>query len=168
MSAKALAEAFAAKRRRAEVVPQFMPSVRKDRGLYFLEELMNIKERATKTHESGFNCAQSVFCACEEYTQLDEKVALAVSGGFGGGLRCGEVCGAVSGGVMALGMVCQYNDSSDLATKAEIAALASDYTSKFEAKYGCIRCVDLKKRGHPCKELIEYAAQLAEDMIKEK
>ena len=51
---------------------------------------MDVKKLATEYHEKGFNCAQSVLCACGAYTGLDEKTALAVSGGFGGGLRCGE------------------------------------------------------------------------------
>ena len=129
---------------------------------------MDVKKLATEYHEKGFNCAQSVLCSCGKYTGLDENTALAVSGGFGGGLRCGEVCGAVSGAVMAMGMCCQYNDSSDLETKAKIAELAKYVTGQFEEKYGVLRCVDLKKAGKPCAELIEYCAQLSEETIKGK
>ena len=86
---------------------------------------MDVKKLATEYHEKGFNCAQSVLCACGEYTGLDEKTALAVSGGFGGGLRCGEVCGAVSGAVMVMGMCCQYNNASDAETKEKIAELTA-------------------------------------------
>ena len=129
---------------------------------------MDVKKLATEYHEIGFNCAQSVLCSCAEYTGLNEKTALAVSGGFGGGLRCGEVCGAVSGMVMALGMCCQYNDNTDLDTKAKIAELAKNSTADFCEKFGFLRCVDLKKAGKPCAELIEYCAELAEKTIKEK
>ena len=69
---------------------------------------------------------------------------------------------------MAMGMCCQYNDSSDLETKAKIAELTKYVTGQFEEKYGVLRCVDLKKAGKPCAELIEYCAQLSEDTIKEK
>ena len=48
---------------------------------------MDIREKAEKLHKSGFNCAQSVLGACGEYTGLDENTALAVSAGFGGGVR---------------------------------------------------------------------------------
>jgi len=37
---------------------------------------MGIKQEATRIHESGHNCAQSVFCACREYTGIDDKTAL--------------------------------------------------------------------------------------------
>jgi len=129
---------------------------------------MDVKKLATEYHEKGFNCAQSVLCACGEYTGLDEKTALAVSGGFGGGLRCGEVCGAVSGAVMVMGMCCQYNNASDAETKEKIAELARTVTGKFKEEYGVIRCVDLKNNAHPCAELIEYCAELAEKIVKEK
>ena len=70
---------------------------------------MEIREEATKLHESGFNCAQSVLCACGKYTGLDDKTALALSAGFGGGARCGEICGALSGAIMVLGLTNPYN-----------------------------------------------------------
>jgi len=129
---------------------------------------MDVKKLATAYHEKGFNCAQSVLCANAEYTGLDEKTALAVSGGFGGGLRCGEICGAVSGAVMAVGLCCPYVDETDLETKQKIAELAKSVCAQFKEEYGVLRCVDLKKAGRPCAELIEYCAALAEKTIKEK
>lgn len=66
---------------------------------------MDIGQRALDYHKSGYNCAQSVFAACCEYTGMDEKTALAISAGFGGGARSGELCGAVTGAIMAEGLV---------------------------------------------------------------
>ena len=127
---------------------------------------MAIKEEAVKLHKSGFNCAQSVVCSCGEYTGLDSKTSLAVSGGFGGGVRCGEVCGAVSGGIMAISMAFPYADSTDLAAKDKIAALTCEFTSRFKEKFGCLRCADLKKPETDCNEFIAFAAALAEEIIK--
>lgn len=129
--------------------------------------MKNIEKKATEMHESGFNCAQSVLCACGEYTGLDEKTALAISGGFGGGVRSGEVCGAISGAVMAIGMTVQYTDTSDAETKAKIAQLAKSCVESYKEKYGCVRCAELKQAGISCAGLIEYGAKLAEEMIKE-
>ena len=64
---------------------------------------MDIGQRALDYHKNGYNCAQSVFAACCEYTGMDEKTALAISAGFGGGARSGELCGAVTGAIMAEG-----------------------------------------------------------------
>ena len=128
---------------------------------------MGVREKATMMHESGYNCAQSVFSALGEYTGLDEKTALAISGGFGGGLRCGEVCGVVSGAIMAIGMVKQYNDCTDLETKDKIAELTREFVARFSAKYPCLRCNDLKAKEISCPALIEDAAEIAESIIKE-
>ena len=58
---------------------------------------MTVSEKAVLLHGQGYNCAQAVLAACGEYTGMDEKTALAISGGFGGGMRCGEMCGARGG-----------------------------------------------------------------------
>ena len=128
---------------------------------------MDIREKAEKLHKSGFNCAQSVLGACGEYTGLDENTALAVSAGFGGGVRSGEICGAISGAVMAIGMA-QQKDPADPETKAKTAAQTKELVKAFREKYGCVRCFELKQAGVSCAELIEYAAQLAEEIIINK
>lgn len=127
---------------------------------------MDIKELAIKYHDSGFNCAQAVLCACAEYTGLDEKTALAVSAGFGGGLRSGEVCGAISGAVMALGLANPFTDSSDTAAKDKIAALAKDCVAAGKEKFGCIHCSELKGDKSNCPYYIGEMAAFAEEMIK--
>ena len=128
---------------------------------------MGVKEDAIKFHDSGYNCAQSVLCACGKYTGLDEKTALALSAGFGGGVRCGEVCGAVSGAVMALGCAFPFTDSSDIESKNKIAKLSKCVSADFSENYGCLRCLDLKRSGHSCGELIAHGAELAEKIINE-
>ena len=126
---------------------------------------MDIREKAEKLHKSGFNCAQSVLGASSEYIGLDENTALAVSAGFGGGVRSGEICGAISGAVMAIGMA-QQKDPAEPETKAKTAAQTKELVKAFREKYGCVRCVELKQAGVSCAELIDYTAQLAEDAIK--
>lgn len=128
---------------------------------------MGAKEKARALHESGFNCAQSVLCALGSYTGLDEKTALALAGGFGGGVSCGEICGAASGAVMALGMACPYTDAARPEDKAAVRKVAASFNRAFREQYGCLRCVDLKRAGHPCDELIDFAAEKAEAMLND-
>jgi len=140
---------------------------------------------ATKLHDSGFNCAQAVFCSLTDITGLDEKTALSITGGFGGGMRAAEVCGAVSGAVMALGMAFPYNDSTDMAAKDKINDLTREFHARFKKEYGSIICRNLlgydmtteegvaliKETGvnkKVCPEVIEGAAKIARDIIKEK
>ena len=126
---------------------------------------MVIKEEATKIHESGFNCAQSVLCACREYTRLDDERALAISGGFGRGVQCGEICGALTGAVMALGLVYPFNEESDIAAKERIALLTEECIEKFQDEFGCLRCEELKLGEHSCARIIERSAELVEAII---
>ena len=128
---------------------------------------MNIREKAEQLHKSGFNCAQSVLGASSEYFGLDSNTALAVSAGFGGGVRSGEICGAISGAVMVLGMARQKN-LTEPETKAETAAQTKALVETFREKYGCVRCHELKEAGVSCDELVDYAAWLAEEIIKNK
>ena len=121
---------------------------------------MGIKEEAVLLHAKGFNCAQCVLSACGKYTGLDEKTALAVAGGFGGGVRCGEICGAISGAVMALG-------AAEAESSSRVAALTKRCTGAFRDKFGAVRCLDLKRAGVPCDDLIAFGAETAEKLMKE-
>jgi C_GCAxxG_C_C family probable redox protein len=128
---------------------------------------LSVQEESIRLHDCGFNCAQSVLAALGSYTGLDEKTALSVSGGFGGGVRCGEICGAASGAVMALGLAFPYADGEDADAKARIAKLTVAMNRDFIKQFGYIRCQDLKRNGIPCDELIAWAARHAEEIIKD-
>lgn len=139
---------------------------------------------ATQLHDNGFNCAQAVFGSLTDITGLDQKMALTIAGGFGGGMRAAEVCGAVSGAVMALGIAFPYNDSSDTGAKDKIAALTREFHKRFKEEYGSIICRNLlgydmeteegaaaiKETGvgkKICPPIIEGAAKIARDIIRE-
>ena len=128
---------------------------------------MGAKEKAASLHGNGFNCAQSVLGALGEYTGLEESAALAISGGFGGGACCGELCGAISGAVMALGLTHPYCSRGDTEAKLLIRRMTAEFIRDFRETYGCVRCVELKRSGHPCPQLIEYAAEQAENMLSD-
>ena len=63
-------------------------------------------ERAYALFCEGYNCAQSTFAALCPLTGLDQKTALRLASGLGGGVaRQREVCGAVLGMSMAAGLL---------------------------------------------------------------
>ncbi len=128
---------------------------------------MTIREKALDFHARGFNCAQSVLCSCGAYTGLDEQTALALSGGFGGGCRCGEICGAVTGAIMAVGLCSPYCVEGDQKAKEKIAALSRALTSAFREKFNALRCEEIKIDMVHCNAYIEYMAELVEQTIKE-
>lgn len=129
---------------------------------------VGIGEEAVRLHTEGFNCAQCVLCSCGKYTLLDRDTALAVSGGFGGGVRCGEICGAITGAVMAVGLANPFTDGEDRTAMTRIAQLSKGCSAAFREKYGAVRCLDLKRAGISCDELIAFGAETAEKLITNK
>ncbi len=130
---------------------------------------MDIGKKAQSYHDRGFNCAQSVFCSLGEYTGLDEKTALAVAGGFGGGLKSGEVCGAISGAVMALGLCFPYTDETRPQDKARIYDLAHRCVEECGQKCGKVTCRELLAQAGgtgSCGFYIASCAEIAEKMIR--
>ena len=97
---------------------------------------------AYQYHQDGFNCAQSVVGAFQDLLGMDEKQAMAMAGGFGGGVggSHAELCGAVSGGVLVLGLLTPHTDSADKEGKRRIYAVAKEFRSRFEAVFGLTRC----------------------------
>ena len=49
----------------------------------------------------------------------------------------------------------------------KIATLAKALTRDFHDNFGCVRCLELKRKGISCDELIAYEAVKAEKMIKD-
>ncbi len=149
---------------------------------------MNEKERAVELFKEGYNCSQSVFVAFCHRFGIDEETAKKISAGLGGGLgRMREVCGAVSGAAMVIGSICAGVDGEDSESKQKNYELVREFADRFKKENGSIICRELlgldiemeksaqpekrtaeyyKKR--PCVELVECAAEILEEMIKEE
>ena len=130
---------------------------------------MDIGQRALDYHKSGYNCAQSVFAACCEYTGFDEKTAAsALSAGFGGGARSGELCGAVTGAIMAEGLVFPFNDGQDTEAKGTDSQLSQSSASPLHAKSTAMCAAPDLQGNIDCSEILAFMAKTAEDNSKEK
>lgn len=126
-----------------------------------------IIEDAVALRDSGYNCAQAVLCALRDYTNLDDKTALAIAGAFGGGVGSGEICGTIVGGLMAVGIKNPYIDNTRPEDKKTIRNLATGFCRTYNEKYGCCRCKDLKLNGIDCGELVAFGAETAIKIIEE-
>lgn len=49
------------------------------------------------------NCSQTILRVYAEELGMDENLAAALAGNFGGGMKCGSTCGAITAGLMVLG-----------------------------------------------------------------
>lgn len=91
---------------------------------------------------SEFNCAQTVFSLHANELGIDEKTALRIASGFGGGMTCAETCGAVTGAYMVIGMK-HGHDISDAEKKAATKLNIQNFNRKFEKEHGSLICKKL-------------------------
>ena len=146
---------------------------------------MDRRKLAHDLFYEGCNCSQAVFCAFEDLTGFDRETSLKLASGFGGGIgRLREVCGAVSGMILAADILYGYTDVSDPIKKSEHYKLVQALCKRFSDEAGSIVCRELLGlsgasepyspprteefyRKRPCPYLIELAAGILEDYIKE-
>ncbi len=105
---------------------------------------MNNTEKAVAFFKEGFNCSQSILATFAPQLGLDEKTALKIACGFGGGMgRQGCTCGAVSGAYMVLGLKHGHTDAKNTDAKAETYELVQEFAELFRARNKTTRCNDL-------------------------
>ncbi|MBQ8537429.1 MAG: C_GCAxxG_C_C family protein, partial [Clostridia bacterium] len=104
------------------------------------------EQRAQALFLEGKNCAQAVLAAYKDWLSLDEKTALTVAAGFGGGMgRTRSVCGAFS----AMVMLAPYFVGPDGETeenRAQVYAKVQAMKRAFEEANGSAICADILKR----------------------
>lgn len=144
-------------------------------------------ELAYRYHREGYNCAQSVVGAFSDQLGITKEQAMAVAGGFGGGVGQSheELCGAISGGVIVLGLLHPHAEGADREAKRKIGALAGEFRRRFAETFGGLtRCGELL-RARPeangntaaalrlgitahCDVMIVTAVEIIENMLKEQ
>lgn len=141
---------------------------------------MNQKvEKALKLFDDGFNCSQSVIGAFCSKFGLDEELAMKLTCGFGGGMRCGEVCGAVTGAIMVIGLRYGQYKAEDKESKTRCYDLTSKFMEEYAKRNNSVICRELLgfdlrdtearaklsgKIGEVCPNAIRTAVELLEEM----
>ena len=115
-------------------------------------------EKVLEFHKKGYNCAESIIKAFNDDTNLDIPVSIASP--FGGGMSVGSTCGAITGALMAIGALKGRNTIEE---KNNSRVLSREVINKVREKYGTLECIELKKKGITCDEIIKYAY----DILKE-
>ena len=101
-------------------------------------------ERANALFCTGYNCAQSTFAALCPLTGLEEKTALRLASGLGGGVaRQREVCGAVLAISMAAGLLRGYDAADAYEEKIDTYAMIQQLCGDFKKIHGSIICREL-------------------------
>lgn len=136
-------------------------------------------ERAAELFGKGFNCSQAVFAAFCDKFGMDEKPALKVASGLGGGVgRMREVCGAMCGAAMVAGMVYGDDTGENREAKSYTYKKVQEIAAEFKKTNPSIICRELLGLSKNCavtpnaeKRTAEYykkrpCAQIVEDAVK--
>ena len=144
---------------------------------------MTHAEKAEALFLEGYNCAQAVFAAFCDLTGLEEKQALKLASGFGGGVGgMREVCGAVSGLTLTLSALYGYDTPNDRAAKLALYHSVQAAAERYREQNGSIVCRDLlgydltkpdemaciKEKGlfgDICPKMIKSAVEILESVI---
>lgn len=127
----------------------------------------------TRVHEyyweADLNCAATMLKILGEIfgVTLDPQVIAAATGMHGAG-KYGAQCGLVEGSLMFAGI---YGEQLGLGAE-RIAALCNDFASRFEARFGSLRCRELRPQGfrpedppHLCEGKTRIAVNFTADFI---
>ena len=118
-------------------------------------------EKVLEFRKEGYNCAESIIKAVNEDTNLN--IPLSIASPFGGGMSVGGTCGAITGTLMAVGALKGRNSSDE---KNNTRVLSKEIINKVKEKYGTIECIELKRRGVTCDEIIKYTYDTLKEYAK--
>ncbi|MBW6411208.1 C-GCAxxG-C-C family (seleno)protein [Clostridium weizhouense] len=118
-------------------------------------------EKVLEFHKEGYNCAESVLKAFNEENGLNIPVSIASP--FGSGMTVGSTCGAITGTLMAVGMLKGRNTNEEVNNSRTVTR---EVINKVKEKYGTIECIELKKKGVSCDEIIKYAYDILKEYSK--
>lgn len=154
------------------------------------EELEARVNRAVDYFMQGYGCCQSVVAAFADIYGLDEKLALEIAAGFGGGVgKMRMMCGAVSGLVMLIGLEEGQTEGADNEGKSHCYKIVQQLLEESKQQNGSIICAEIlglkgyekaansyvasertaeyyKKR--PCAAKVESAARIFADYLEKK
>jgi C_GCAxxG_C_C family probable redox protein len=117
--------------------------------------------RVVEFHGQGYNCAESILKCINEEKNL--SIPVSIGSPFGGGMMVGDTCGAITGALIAMGMVKgRENGDSPNNSRNDTRELMN----KVKEKYGTLKCMELKKNGVACNEIIQYAYDILAESIE--
>ncbi len=99
---------------------------------------------ASEIFNSGFNCTQAVLNSYQEDFDFDEKFALSISTGFGGGMgRLQKTCGAVSGAFMVISLYNAQKYKTIPERKTETYKMVQQFHKRFVELNNTSDCSEL-------------------------
>lgn len=129
-----------------------------------------LKDIAKDYYAQGYNCAESIVHAGNDYYQLglhDHDMRMVA--GFGAGIQCGDVCGALLGGVAIVST--KYIEKKAHDQPVELRKITTKLIKKFQDDMGSRLCAQVKPQffdaQQRCLKTVEASAQILEEVINE-
>ena len=127
---------------------------------------------AVKYYKQGYNCAESIILAGNEFYQLNlDPTVSAAFAVYGGGCGCGDVCGAIIGAMAVASRYFVKGKAHD--DKAFVRKIGVTLMRNMEAKFGARKCMNIKPVLHnpdpdiKCVNTVTAAAEVLEATIRQ-
>lgn len=126
-----------------------------------------LKDIARDNYQNGYNCAEAMLLAGNEYYNLDlNPDTFKVMAGFGGGVDVEDLCGVVSGSVALLGII--FVDKRAYESQ-EIKEITEDFVESFRRELKTLNCKMLKdmyrEEDAKCSSVVEAGGRVLEEVI---
>lgn len=127
-----------------------------------------LKELAKKYYQNGYNCAEAMLLAGNDYYQLglsaDTFKAMA---GFGGGVGVEDLCGVISGSTALLGVLLVDSRASGSGIIKEATV---ELVERFREKMSSLNCKELKdlyrEEEAKCSSVVEAGGEILEAIVR--
>lgn len=119
--------------------------------------------KKTNYVKGTFNCAETIIDAFNKNNNTN--IPVAIGSGMGAGLTVGSLCGAVNAAAMIIG----YTKGREVYTdKNQARDLANLLLKSIREQYNSEICVDLKKSGVSCADIVEFTYRKLEEILNTK
>lgn len=109
------------------------------------------------------NCAESVIDAFNKNNKVNIPVAL--GSGMGSGATVGSLCGAVNAAVLIIGFLKGRESYSE---ENNARPLSNQLLKEIKEKFDSEICIDLKKSGVSCEEIVTFTYEKLEKILNIK
>lgn len=134
------------------------------------EEKKRLRDIAEKYYEMGYNCAESMIHAGNDYYELGLcEHDMRITAAFGGGMQVGDVCGALTGAACVVSA--KYIETRAHDQKEELHAVMVKLIKAFQERFGARQCAKIKAKFYEkevrCQNTVTAAAEVLECVICE-
>lgn len=128
--------------------------------------------KAACLYSEGCTCSQAVFCAFADKMGIEERTAMKLSEGFGGGFGgLQEVCGALCAATAVISYYYSTGIVGDTQNRSALYAVIRRAAELFAKEYGSVRCIEIlhgeKPQPRRCGMKVKDAVFIAEQLIAE-